>query len=155
MKAAAAAATASPFAQAYGGRVWSLMSWDQLAAFWARIDAAAGWYVYMLGEPVPTTPADAAAVVEFIARIDALLRSDHHENYCGIVYTDDIDAPTLVKIFDPNNLGSSCGSSKHPPGPGWVLSRQPPDALPPPRVLPEARRRWWREGLAAGVRATA
>jgi len=40
------------------------------------------------------------------------LRADHHESYCGIVYADDLDKPRLIKIYDPNNLGSSCGSSK-------------------------------------------
>lgn len=146
---------AGDFAARYAARCWSLMSWEQLAAFWARIDPAAGWFIYMLGEPVPTAPADATATAEFIARIDALLRADHREPYCGIVYADDADSPTLVKIFDPNNLGASCGSSKHPPGPGWVLSRLPPQPLPPPRILPEARRRWWREGLAAKAVAAA
>jgi hypothetical protein len=59
----------------------------------------------------------------FIERIDTLLRNEHHESYCGIVYADDLDNPRLIKIYDPNNLGSSCGSSKNPPGPGWIMSR--------------------------------
>jgi hypothetical protein len=56
-----------------------------------------------------------------------LLRDEHRESYCGIVYADDLDKPRLIKIYDPNNLGSSCGSSKNPPGPGWIMSRCAPN----------------------------
>jgi hypothetical protein len=105
--------------------------WDQLTALWQRIDPAAGWYLVAVGvSPAPTSgmlPAAAADVSAFIERIDALLRAEHHESYCGIVYADDLENPRLIKIYDPNNLGSSCGSSKTPHPPGWIMSRLPPD----------------------------
>lgn len=133
------------FRRLYTGRVWSVMGWDQLTAFWRRIDPAAGWYLIAVGvSPPPTIAATADEVSRFIERIDALLRADHRESYCGIVYADDPEQPRIVKIFDPNNLGASCGSSKNPPPPGWVMSRVAPDAdalpAPPP---PAGRRRWW------------
>jgi hypothetical protein len=75
--------------------------------------------------------------------VDQLLRSEHDEDYCGIVYVDAPEDPRLVKIFDPNHLGASCGSSGLRVLPGWVLSRDPPldlqAAVPPTR----SRRRWW------------
>jgi hypothetical protein len=74
------------------------------------------------------------------------LRAEHHESYCGIVYADDLENPSLIKIYDPNNLGSSCGSSKTPHPPGWVMSRLPPDEIIAPRAAPENRKRWW-QGL--------
>jgi hypothetical protein len=49
-----------------------------------------------------------------------------------------------VKIYDPNNLGVSCGFSTNPPLPGWIMSRVPPDELQPSHKVPEGRRRWWR-----------
>jgi hypothetical protein len=88
-------------------------------AFWQRIDPAAGWYLVapsacrrrrLPGCCRPLLPTSAT----FIERIDALLRAEHHESYCGIVYADDLENPRLIKIYDPNNLGSSCGSSKTP-----------------------------------------
>ena len=133
----------SEFQRLYTGRLWSVMSWDQLTAFWQRLDPAAGWYLYAVGEMPPTTPADAATVTGFIAKVDALLRDDHRESYCGIVYADNLDAPRFVKIYDPNNLGSSCGSSKNPPPPGWTMSLLPPEAISGTRPAPEGRRRWW------------
>ena len=163
------------FQRLYTGRVWSIMAWDQLAAFWQRIDPAARWYLQAVGvagpqdgspgmqstcpqsglpdtqsapEPTISRAADAATVSAFIERIDALLRADHHESYCGIVYADDLENPSLIKIFDPNNLGSSCGSSKNPPGPGWIMSRVQPDEILAARPVPENRKRWWRSLLA-------
>jgi hypothetical protein len=135
------------FQRLYTGRVWSVMGWDQLTGFWQRIDPAAGWYLLAVGVASAPTLANAVTVSTFIERIDALLRADHHESYCGIVYADDLDNPQLIKIFDPNNLGSSCGSSKNPPGPGWVMSRAKPDELLFAYPAPENRKRWWRSLL--------
>ena len=143
------------FQRLYTGRVWSVMSWDQLTVLWQRIDPAAGWYLQAAGVAGPQSgaapgvvnPADAATVSAFIERIDALLRAEHHESYCGIVYADDLENPRLIKIFDPNSLGSSCGSSKNPPGPGWIMSRVEPGEMPAARPAPENRKRWWRNLL--------
>ncbi len=131
------------FQRLYTGRVWSVMGWDQLTAFWKRIDPAAGWYLLAAGAVPATLPADAAAVAGFIEQIDKLLREDHRESYCGIVYADHLENPRLIKIYDPNNLGSSCGSSKNPPGPGWIMSRELPDETLSRVPVPENRKRWW------------
>ena len=126
------------------GRLWAVMSWQQLADFWARIDASAGWYLYAVGEPVPTAPATKEQTAEFVRRVDALLRDDHRHDYCGIVYADDLQQPSFVKIYDPNNLGVSCGFSTNPPPPGWIMSRVAPEDIQPQQQLPAGRRRWWR-----------
>lgn len=139
--------TAEPteFQRLYTGRLWSVLAWDQLTALWQRIDPAAGWYLVAVGvSPAPTFAADAAGVSAFIERIDSLLRAEHHESYCGIVYADDLENPRLIKIYDPNKLGSSCGSSQNPPLPGWIMSRLPPDEIVAGRAAPENRKRWWR-----------
>jgi hypothetical protein len=80
----------------------------------------------------------------FITEIDNLLRSEHDEKYCGIVYADDLQAPSFVKIYDPHNLGVSCGYSDNPPLPGWILSKLPPVDLPAAQHVPKNRKRWWR-----------
>ena len=97
-----------------------------------------------LARTPPTNAQPADDVVQFIGAVDLLLRNEHHEDYCGIVYTDSKIDPTFVKIFDPNNLGASCGFSDNLPPPGWVLSLMPPNAVEP-RHPPSARRwQWWR-----------
>ncbi|MHB1951459.1 MAG: hypothetical protein ACYCQK_08290 [Acidiferrobacteraceae bacterium] len=134
-----------PFHTRLQGYFVSLLTWQQLASFWEQllIRADAGWYVYAVGESVPATPRTGPEVAHFIREVDALLRRDHGEDYCGIVYTDSRTEPTLVKIFDPNNLGSSCGSSKNPPPPRWILTLHRPEPVAGSGINPERRRRWW------------
>lgn len=138
----------SRFQELNGGRLWAVMSWDQLTAFWARV-VPDGWYLYAVGEEVPTAPAAAETTAEFVKRIDQLLRDDHRHDYCSIVYADNLDQPSFIKIYDPNNLGVSCGFSTNPPLPGWIMSRVPPEDLQAERQPPEGRRRWWRALLGA------
>lgn len=140
------ASPANDFMTAFRGSFTSTLRWHHLDALWERLRerADAGWYLYAVGEPPPETPTAAAGVLGFISQIDQLLRAEHKEDYCGIVYADDLQQPTFVKIYDPHNLGVSCGYSDNPPLPGWVLSLVPPVDLPSTRVLPRNRRRWWR-----------
>lgn len=132
----------SAFQAKLDGMLYSLLSWEQLTAFWPRIDTNAGWYLYAVGQDVPSSPASSEQVAEFTRRIDELLHKEHEERYCGIVYADDTQAPSFVVIYDPNNLGVSCGSSKDRVLPGWVMSQIPPEAMEP-KVVPNNRKHWW------------
>jgi len=135
-----------PFLAAFSGSFTSALRWHQLDALWERVrgSADAGWYLYHVGEPPPIEPADESSVLAFVAEIDALLREEHKEDYCGIVYADVPADPALIKIYDPHNLGVSCGYSTNPPLPGWVMSLLPPCDLPASRAPTNSRRRWWR-----------
>lgn len=135
-----------PFRDAFRGRFENVLRWEQLDALWAvlRADADNGWYIYAVGEPPPVQPVSGEVLRAFLVEIDALLRKDHAEDYCGIVFADSFATPRFVKIFDPHNLGVSCGFSDHPPLPGWIISRLPPVDLEAPAPLPGNRRRWWR-----------
>ena len=136
------------FHRLMNGLLFSLLSWQQLTDFWARMDKGAGWYLYAVGEAVPAAPAASAQVEKFIVEVDALLRRDHRESYCGIVYADDQDNPSFIKIYDPNHLGASCGSSKTPTLPGWIMSQAPPVELHLKYALPANRKRWWQNLLS-------
>jgi hypothetical protein len=134
-----------PFLAAFRGSFTSALRWPQLDALWERVRerSGAGWYLYHVGDLPPTRPADAGQVETFIRELDVLLRAEHKESYCGIVYADDPAAPSLIKIYDPHNLGVSCGYSDNPPLPGWVMSLLPPCDLPANRQPTGSRRRWW------------
>lgn len=122
-----------------------IVTWDQLTALWATVQKQAeGWYIYAVGDSVPVAPASPDEVVKFTGEIDSLLHREHREEYCGIVYADNKAEPTFIKIFDPHNLGSSCGSSGTKALPGWLLTRVAPEELGNPHLLPEGRKRWWR-----------
>ena len=138
----------SPFLHAFHGYFRSALRWDDLAALWETLTGPdrGPWYVYAVGEAPPQAPATMEEVITFIREIDALLRREHDEDYCGIVYADDLQAPAFVKIYDPNNLGSVCGSGLGPPPlPGWILSTVAPDDLPAAMPPPGNRRRWWQK----------
>ncbi len=139
------------FRTAFKGTFSGVLRWHQLDDLWQRLRDAAdgGWYLYAVGEAPPREPVSAQEMQRFISEIDALLRKEHDEDYCGIVYADDLNAPGFVKIFDPNNLGVSCGYSDNPPLPGWILSRLQPVDLQAPVPLPGNRRRWWQRLFAS------
>ena len=133
------------FFKAFGGSFVSMLRWPQLDELWATLKQQAGtnWYAYAIGEPPPTTTLNATELDTFIGEIDALLRREHQQDYCGIVYVDEPASPRLIKIYDPNNLGVVCGFSDAPPLPGWTLSLDPPCNLKTAIAPPAGRRRWW------------
>jgi hypothetical protein len=137
-----------PFLTAFKGNFKSMLRWEQLDELWhaVRRPELGPWYIYAVGEAPPAACSDAERLDAFLREIDALLRREHDEDYCGIVYANDRERPTLIKIYDPNNLGSVCGSgSQPPPLPGWILSALAPVDLPAALPPPGNRRRWWRQ----------
>jgi hypothetical protein len=144
---AVAATQTSPFLQKYRGFLAGVMKWDDLDALWQRIrdDSGAQWFLYQVGEPVPGAAATREQLLQFIDSMDELLRREHDEDYCGIVYVDDPAKPAFVKIYDPNNLGVVCGYSDNPPLPGWVMSQVPPQDLQVAFPPTASRKRWWQK----------
>jgi hypothetical protein len=133
----------SPFMQAFRGRFQGVRRWEQLDELWSCLRGQKSWYIYAVGEEPPREPSSVQQMDTFIKEIDRLLRAEHEEEYCGIVYVDNLPAPAFVKIYDPNNLGMVCGSSEIPPLPGWILSRTAPVDLPSAITPPARRRHWW------------
>ena len=141
----------SEFLDKYRGFLSGVMKWEDLTRLWETIQSQgqSQWFLYAVGEPVPSTTASAEQLQQFIQSIDDLLHKEHDVDYCGIVYVDNVNHPTLIKIYDPNNLGVVCGFSESPPLPGWVMSQMAPldleQAFPPPAN----RKRWWKKIFTA------
>ncbi len=139
------------YAEAFRGSFSGILRWHLLDEFWDALrnkinaNPADEWYIYAVGEEPPVTPSNTDQLHTFITEIDALLRKEHQEDYCGVVYVDKPKTPSFVKIFDPNNLGVSCGFSDNPPLPGWILSIIPPVDLKVALAPPGNRRRWWKK----------
>ncbi|MDX2464102.1 MAG: hypothetical protein QNK31_06295 [Porticoccus sp.] len=135
----------NPFLKNFKGSFNNMLRWPQLDSLWAtlRLQENARWYVYAIGETPPDNPMTAEELDSFINEINTLLRKEHKEDYCGIVYADNPASPRMIKIYDPDNLGVVCGFSEAPPLPGWVLSLEPPCDLPAAIPPPANRRRWW------------
>lgn len=139
--------TEKAYLTAFRGNFTSTMRWHDLDAFWEVLKAHADdhWYIYAVGETPPESVVNKQQLLNFIDKIDELLRREHDEDYCGIVYVDNKEHPEFIKIFDPHNLGVTCGFSLNPPLPGWILSRIQPVELKTALNLPKNRQRWWQK----------
>ena len=135
-----------PFYKAYRGRFSGVLRWHQLDDLWGKLTKKKqdDWYVYAVGEQPPQQTVSADKLEHFIQELDQLLRREHDEDYCGIVYADSHEEPTFIKVFDPNNLGTACGTSGIPTLPGWILSKIKPVDLPSAFPQPGNRKRWWK-----------
>ena len=135
-----------PFYKSYKGSFSGILRWSQLDELWVKVvkNKESNWFVYAVGEVPPEKPVVIDEVEHFIQEVDQLLRREHDEDYCGIVYANNIEEPTFIKIYDPSNLGTACGSSGTPPLPDWVLSKIKPVDLPSAFPQPNNRKRWWK-----------
>lgn len=122
---------------------YGILQWQQLDALWARVKTGR-WYFYQVGEALPDSALHGEALARQIDALDALLRQEHDYHYCGIVYADDVDQPALIKVYDPNQIGSACSNGAAPSPPGWILSARPPMLIEVSAPVPNNRRRWWR-----------
>ncbi len=133
------------FEQRVWGRFVGVLRWPQLEALWGRVGAtSSGWYIYDVEVPPPVRPAATEELIGFLKRVDKHLRQEHEHEYCGIVYVDDLRQPSLIKIYDPSNLGAVCGPSGHRVLPRWVISRVQPCALREYGSSDLPPMRWWR-----------
>jgi hypothetical protein len=137
----------SRFLEQFNAPLRGIMRWPQWEGLRSTLSLEndGRWYVYYVGEEVPSRPLSVEAFERFLTELDTLLRRDHQEDYLGIIYTDNPAQPGLIKIYDPNNLGAACGSSGHKVLPGWTISREQPVDLQAAHPNPGARRRWWQQ----------
>lgn len=135
------------YLEKYQGSFYGVLRWHQLDELWQIIQQSqSSYFVYQVGEDPPNAPCTPDKLNSFINNINTLLRSEHEEEYCGIVYTDHKTEPTFVKIYDPNNLGSSCCSGSGPKlFPGWTISTDKPLDLKIAFPTPQNRKRWWKK----------
>jgi TusA-related sulfurtransferase len=61
-------------------------------------------------------------LVTFLIALNAYLRESHPRNYCGLVFTDSLTEPKLIRIFDPKFLTSMCNIYGNTPAPSWVIT---------------------------------
>ncbi|WP_353571018.1 hypothetical protein [Candidatus Albibeggiatoa sp. nov. BB20] len=136
--------TGDEFKTLYNGSFSSALRWPQLDALWEQVKIQPQyWYIYCVGESLPNQTATADTLLAFIQEIDKLLHQEHDYDYCGIVYADNLTQPSLIKIYDPSNLGASCGSSGQKVEPRWILSKIIPQQIQDDAPLPMNRKRWW------------
>lgn len=116
------------YIKTFRGGFSGVLQWSQLEELWARLQAdnTTGWYIYDLDQRPPQRPTSPNELADFLRDNMALLRREHKHDYCGIVYVDNIEQPSMIKIFHPKRLGVVCGISTELVLPAWILSRELP-----------------------------
>ncbi len=135
------------FLQTYNGRMSGVLRWPQLDKLWQSLDAGDGWYLYEVGNDLPADPINRDTLERAVGQMDTFLRKEHDADYCGVVYTDDLDTPSLLKIYHPKKMGASCGSSGSTVLPKWTLSKHPPVDLVEWALQKDLKPVWWKHML--------
>jgi hypothetical protein len=135
-------AASEAFRLRINGAFIGILKWEGLDALWDKVKAGQ-WFFYQIGALLPATPLSGDELAVRIDALNTLLRHDHEYNYCGIVFADNVETPTLIKVYDPNSLGSSCSCNETPAPARWILSIAPPALIESQASTPNNRRRWW------------
>ena len=132
------------FKKCFKGKFYGVLRWHQLDHIWDVIKSneTGGWYIYEVNKPVPDSATQNIDLATTIEQIDQHLRNEHEENYCGIVYADNLDNPEFIKVFDPKSLGTSCSIAKTPPLPKWIISKIKPQQLTQQKEATNKTKRW-------------
>lgn len=133
------------FLTTFNGKFYGVLRWKQLDDLWQVVkhDDENGWYIYAVGEPLPIHKKTGKSVNTYVDALNKLLRREHDEDYCGVVYTDSFETPRLIKVFDPNSLGTSCSIATQGPLPSWIISKMLPKELSNQAKQTVNRRHWW------------
>ncbi len=133
------------FSELFKGKFYGVLRWHQLEHIWevVKSDKAEGWYIYQINQSAPDAVVQNDELTLKIEQIDRYLREQHDEDYCGIVYADNLDKPEFIKVFDPESLGTSCSIAKTPPLPKWIISKIKPQILTLPHENINKPKRWF------------
>jgi len=118
------------------GTLAGIINWHILDQIWHVIlhSNDSSWHVFNNGNSRPgdnranvvDTGTDLASSLKALY---AYLRQSHPHDYCGLVFTDSLTEPTLIRIFDPKFLTSMCNIYGNSPAPSWVISTIDPAHL--------------------------
>ncbi len=123
----------TPFWRAYQGRASGLLHWEDVDTLWQLLATQPeGWFVYDLKIEPPTTPLPAADFTAFLPLAEALVNERRDRSHSGAIYIDNRQSPAFIKIFDPTNMGTSCGGGHDMIFPRYILSKIPPEPRPAP-----------------------
>lgn len=124
-----------------------VLRWPQFDTIWQNLNVDNQWYLYEIGADVPLQPISAEDLTSSIQEIDTFLHKEHDADYCGVVYADDLESPSLLKIYHPRKMGASCGSSGSTVLPKWTLSTMRPIDLLAWSLEKDKKPTWWKHML--------
>lgn len=97
--------------------------------------------ICQVGEELPEQPLGGGELAVRIDARDTPPRHDRDYHCCGIAYVANVDAPMLIKVYDPGSTGSSCSHNATPTPPRWILGMMQPACITSDTPIPGNRKR--------------
>lgn len=141
----------SDFISVYNMRMHGIMQWKDLDALWQNICHQDNWYLYEIGRQIPDQTVGKKALKSALAIINTFLHEQHEKSYCGVVYANNLLAPSLLKIYHPRKMGTSCGDNGSTILPKWTLSTLAPIDLIEWSLAKDEKPTWWKHMLKKRV----
>jgi len=111
------------------GTLAGIIDWQILDQIWHVIQHSgdSSWHVLNVDAALPgysraNVVDTSAGLVSSLNALHGYLRQSHPQDYCGLVFTDSLTDPTLIRIFDPKFITSMCNIYGNAPAPSWVIS---------------------------------
>ncbi len=118
------------FADRYWGRLPACIRWEHAEAAAEHIAGSeVPWYAASPedGTAAAVQELDAAGAAALLRERLAEMRRLKQGPYCNLVFMDDREAPSLLKLFHPRRAGDACRVGGDPIPPWLVISRLPID----------------------------
>ena len=111
------------------GTLAGVIDWHILDQIWHVIlhSGDSRWHVFENDTPLPgdnraNVVDTSSGLASSLNALNGYLRKSHPQDYCGLVFTDSLTDPTLIRIFDPKFITSMCNIYGNAPAPSWVIS---------------------------------
>lgn len=121
------------FWRLYQGRSKGVLNWPEVDTLWQQLAGSPeGWFAYDLELAPPEAPSTPEAFLAVLKDAETLVNARRDRSHSGAIYIDSAENPAFVKIFDPVNMGTSCGGDHEIILPHYILSKAKPDRKPVP-----------------------
>jgi TusA-related sulfurtransferase len=121
--------TPNQFVQIMPGTLAGVLDWHVLDQIWHVIQHSedSRWHVLDNDKPLQSERRGnivdtSTGLSSALKALNSYLRHSHPHNYCGLVFSDSLTDPTLIRIFDPKFITSMCNIYGNAPAPSWVIS---------------------------------
>ena len=88
------------FIERFNGRFNGIMNLEECYEFFNSLKSnPCDWYFYDTDESPSLETLSKESFIQTIEEIKNIIKTDHSESYCGLVYVDDLSNPQFFKIF--------------------------------------------------------
>jgi hypothetical protein len=117
--------------------LWGLLQWED----WERLIKSIRkhdekWHVHFIPNSHPVEIVRGAELAEMLVEINDLMQKKCKCKFMNNIYVDDLDSPSLIKIYENNEVACSHEMSSHRGGPLWILLKPDQDNVSESTLIP-------------------